>query len=45
MAEMDRSYATNYFATWTHIVSNNLTMQFKGGYNGFSWYQDAIPIE
>jgi hypothetical protein len=43
MAEMDQSYATNYYATWTHVLSNATMMQVHGGFNGYSWYQHAIP--
>ena len=38
-------YTTNLVGTWTHVVSNNLMMQVHGGYNGFSWYNDADPVE
>ena len=37
------SDSTNVFGTWTHVVSSNLMMQVHGGYNGFSWFNDAIP--
>ena len=42
-AEQLRQRSTNVFGTWTHVVSTNLMMQVHGGYNGFSWFNDAIP--
>ena len=42
-AEQLRQHTNNVFGTWTHIVSNNLMLQVHGGYNGFSWFNDAIP--
>jgi hypothetical protein len=42
-AEQLRQRSTNVFGTWTRVVSSNLMMQIHGGYNGFSWFNDAIP--
>ncbi|MBI3493761.1 MAG: TonB-dependent receptor [Acidobacteria bacterium] len=41
-AEDDTSYANNIFASWAHVVSNTLVMEIRGGYNGFSWLNDAL---
>jgi hypothetical protein len=40
-AEQLTQYATNVFAGWSHIASNNLVLEFRGGYNGFSWLNDS----
>ena len=42
-AEQLRQRTTNVFGTWTHVANNNLMIQAHGGYNGFSWFNDAIP--
>jgi hypothetical protein len=42
-AEQLTQYATNVVGSWTRIVSAKLVMEFRGGYNGFSWKNDAIP--
>ena len=42
-AEQLRQRSTNVVGTWTHALSSNLMMQVHGGYNGFSWFNDAIP--
>jgi hypothetical protein len=42
-AEQLRQYTTNIYGTWTHLVSNDVMLQLHGGYNGFSWFNDAIP--
>ncbi len=42
-AEQLRQRSTNVVATWTHTVSSSLMFQVHGGYNGFSWFNDAIP--
>ena len=42
-AEQLRQYATNIFGSWARVVSDNLVMELRGGYNGFSWKNDAIP--
>ncbi|MEO8259931.1 MAG: TonB-dependent receptor [Acidobacteriota bacterium] len=42
-AEQLRQRSTNVFGTWSHVVGSGLIMQLHGGYNGFSWYNDAIP--
>ena len=43
MAEHQRYYSTNLYATWTRIISNSMTMQVHGGTSRFSWYDDPIP--
>src|SRR5262245_30183384 len=43
MAEHQRYYSTNLYATWTRIISNSMTMQVSGGTTRFSWYDDPIP--
>ena len=40
-AEQLTQYATNVFGTWTRVVSNNLVLELRGGYNGFSWLNDS----
>jgi hypothetical protein len=35
--------STNVFGTWAHVVNTNLLMELHGGYNGFAWFNDAIP--
>jgi hypothetical protein len=40
-AEQLTQYATNVFGTWTHVKSNNLVLEVRGGYNGFSWLNDS----
>jgi len=40
-AEQLTQYATNVFGTWTRVVSNNLVLEVRGGYNGFSWLNDS----
>jgi hypothetical protein len=42
MAEHQRYYSTNLYATWTRIVSNSMTLQVHGGTSRFSWYDDPI---
>lgn len=42
-AEQLRLRTNNVFATWTHLMSSALMMQFRGGYNGFAWFNDVIP--
>ncbi|NOT44905.1 MAG: TonB-dependent receptor [Acidobacteria bacterium] len=42
-AEQLTQRSTNVFGTWTHVISSNLMLQVHGGYNGFSWFNDAIP--
>ena len=42
-AEQLTQYAMNVFGSWAHVVSNTLVMEVRGGYNGFSWKNDAIP--
>jgi hypothetical protein len=42
-AEQLRQRSTNIFGTWSHLMGSNLMMQLHGGYNGFSWFNDAIP--
>ena len=42
-ADKLQSYSTNVVGTWTHVASSNLMMQFQGGLNRFSWYNDAQP--
>ncbi|MBI1876393.1 MAG: TonB-dependent receptor [Acidobacteria bacterium] len=42
-AEQLTLYATNIFGSWAHVASDNLVMELRGGYNGFSWKNDAIP--
>jgi hypothetical protein len=43
MAEHQRYYSTNLYATWTRVMSNNMTMQLHLGTGRFSWYDDPIP--
>jgi hypothetical protein len=43
MAEHQRYYSTNVYGTWTHIISNAMTMQAHFGTARFSWYDDPIP--
>ncbi len=40
-AEQLTQYATNVFGGWTHIKSNNLVLEVRGGFNGFSWLNDS----
>jgi hypothetical protein len=42
-AEQLRLRSNNIVGTWTHVVSSTLMMQVHGGYNGFAWFNDAIP--
>lgn len=42
-AEQLRQNSMNVFGSWTHVADNNLLMEVRGGYNGFSWKNDAIP--
>ena len=42
-AEQLRQRTSNIIGTWTRSISNRLMMQIQGGYNGFSWFNDAIP--
>ena len=42
-AEQLRQRTNNFVGTWTRAVNSNLMMQIQGGYNGFSWFNDAIP--
>jgi hypothetical protein len=42
-AEQLKQRSMNIFGTWTHVVSSNMLIQIHGGYNGFSWFNDAIP--
>jgi hypothetical protein len=42
-AEQLKQRSNNVVGTWTHAISSNLMMQIHGGYNGFSWFNDAIP--
>src|SRR5688572_14131165 len=42
-AEQLRQRTTNVYGTWTHVVTPRLMAQFHGGYNGFAWFNDAIP--
>ena len=43
MAEHQRYYSTNLYGTWTACHQQLMMMQLRGGVNGFSWYNDAIP--
>jgi Carboxypeptidase regulatory-like domain len=40
-AEQLTQYATNAFGTWTRVPSNNIVLEFRGGYNGFAWKNDS----
>lgn len=42
-AEQLRQRTTNVYGTWTHVVTPALMLQVHGGYNGFAWFNDAIP--
>src|SRR4030095_15807554 len=42
-AEQLTQYATNVVGRWSRVVGPLLLMEFRGGYNGFSWKNDAIP--
>ncbi|MEQ1756950.1 MAG: TonB-dependent receptor [Vicinamibacterales bacterium] len=42
-AEQLRQRTNNVVGTWTRVISSNMMMQVHGGYNGFSWFNDAIP--
>jgi hypothetical protein len=42
-AEQLRQRTNNVIGTWTHVMSSNTMLQVHGGYNGFSWFNDAIP--
>jgi hypothetical protein len=42
-AEQLRQRTNNVIGTWTRSITNQLMMQVHGGYNGFSWFNDAIP--
>jgi hypothetical protein len=42
-AEQLRQRTNNVVGTWTHSINNRLMLQVHGGYNGFSWFNDAIP--
>ncbi len=42
-AEQLRQRTNNVYATWTHVVTPRLMVQLHGGYNGFAWFNDAIP--
>ena len=40
-AEQLTQYATNVFGGWTRVINNNLVLELRGGYNGFSWLNDS----
>jgi hypothetical protein len=42
-AEQLRQRTNNVIGTLTRSISNQLMVQVQGGYNGFSWFNDAIP--
>ena len=42
-AEQLRQRTNNVIGTLTRSISNQLMIQMHGGYNGFSWFNDAIP--
>lgn len=42
-AEQLTQYSTNVFASWTRVAGDNVALEFRGGYNGFSWKNDSIP--
>jgi hypothetical protein len=42
-AEQLAQSAMNIFGSWGHVVGDNLMVEIRGGYNGFSWKNDAIP--
>ena len=42
-AQVSKNYASNVFGTWTRVVNDSVIMEFRGGYNGFSYQNDAIP--
>lgn len=42
-AEQLRQRTNNVIGTWTHAITTNALMQVHGGYNGFAWFNDAIP--
>jgi len=33
----------NLFGNWSRVLTPNLVLEVRGGYNGFSWKNDAIP--
>ena len=42
-AQVRASYATNVFGQWTRVVNDNFVMEIRGGYNGYSWQNQANP--
>ncbi|MBI4475566.1 MAG: TonB-dependent receptor, partial [Acidobacteria bacterium] len=42
-AERLRLYANNIFGSWTRVMNDDLVIEIRGGYNGFSWLNDALP--
>jgi hypothetical protein len=42
-AEQLHQYSTNVFGTWSRVISNSVMLQLHGGFNGFSWFNDALP--
>jgi hypothetical protein len=42
-AEQLTQYSTNVIASWAHVATDGLVMEFRAGYNGFSWKNDSIP--
>ncbi|HJU42370.1 MAG TPA: TonB-dependent receptor [Vicinamibacterales bacterium] len=42
-AEQLTQYTTNVFGSWAHVAGDTLLLEFRGGYNGFSWKNDSIP--
>ena len=41
--QLSATDSTNLVGTWTHVVSNNMTMQVHVGTTRFSWFNDPIP--
>ena len=41
-AERLTQYANNFFGSWSRVVTSNLVMEVRGGYNGFSWLNDSL---
>ncbi|MGE0811950.1 MAG: carboxypeptidase regulatory-like domain-containing protein [Vicinamibacterales bacterium] len=42
-AEQLKQYSMNLFASWAHVATDRLLLEFRGGFNGFSWKNDSIP--
>ncbi len=42
-AEQLTQGSQNIFGNWSRVLTPNLVLEVRGGYNGFTWRNDAIP--